>query len=171
MRSKGEGVLPQESYMVKLKVLEFAHVLKELEGKFDVFFGACTLRPETMYGQTNCYILPIGSYGVYQINNTDAFVITERSARNLSYQGYNSQEKKVKCLIMEIKGKDLIGTAISAPNSFYEKIYVLPMLTILMTKGTGIVTSVQVILLMIMLLIKIYKKKNLERNMELRKNG
>lgn len=29
-----------------------------------------------------------------------------------------------------------------APNSPYEKIYVLPLLTILMKKGTGVVTSV-----------------------------
>jgi len=26
---------------------------------------AATLRPETMYGQTNCWVLPDGQYGAY----------------------------------------------------------------------------------------------------------
>ena len=29
----------------------------------DVFLTAATLRPETMYGQTNCFVLPEGDYG------------------------------------------------------------------------------------------------------------
>jgi leucyl-tRNA synthetase len=36
----------------------------------------------------------------------------------------------------------LIGKALSAPLAKYEKVYALPMTTISMTKGTGIVTSV-----------------------------
>jgi leucyl-tRNA synthetase len=84
-RSKGEGVVPQEYFLVKLKVVKFPKALSELEGKFDVFFAACTLRPETMYGQTNCWILPTGTYGVYQINEKEAFVMTERSARSIYY--------------------------------------------------------------------------------------
>ena len=34
---------------------------EKLEGK-KVFLVAATLRPETMYGQTNCYLLPTGEY-------------------------------------------------------------------------------------------------------------
>jgi leucyl-tRNA synthetase len=52
------------------------------------------------------------------------------------------EENKVKCLIKEIKGKELLGTLIFAPNSVYENVYILPMLTISLLKGTGIVTSV-----------------------------
>jgi leucyl-tRNA synthetase len=37
---------------------------------------------------------------------------------------------------------DLIGLALSAPNCTYERIYTLPLLTISMGKGTGVVTSV-----------------------------
>lgn len=28
----------------------------------NVYLVAATLRPETMYGQTNCYLLPTGEY-------------------------------------------------------------------------------------------------------------
>jgi leucyl-tRNA synthetase len=42
----------------------------------------------------------------------------------------------------EFKGQDLIGTPLKSPRCLHERIYVLPLLTILMSKGTGIVTSV-----------------------------
>ena len=39
-------------------------------------------------------------------------------------------------------GKELIGCPVKAPLTNYEKVYTLPLLTISMTKGTGVVTSV-----------------------------
>lgn len=45
-------------------------------------------------------------------------------------------------VLQRCKGKDLIGTPLAAPNCAHKRIYVLPLLTILMTKGTGVVTSV-----------------------------
>lgn len=39
-------------------------------------------------------------------------------------------------------GQELIGKALKAPLTCYEKVYALPMTTITMNKGTGIVTSV-----------------------------
>jgi len=57
-RSEGEGVLPQEYTLIKIEIAEQNAVMKEkLDGK-RVFLVAATLRPETMYGQTNCYLLP-----------------------------------------------------------------------------------------------------------------
>ena len=47
---------------------------------------AATLRPETMYGQTNAWVLPEGKYGAFRGLNGEIYVLTERSARNLSYQ-------------------------------------------------------------------------------------
>lgn len=41
-----------------------------------------------------------------------------------------------------IKGKDVIGTAVNAPLCPYDYVYVMPMNTIKMDKGTGVVTSV-----------------------------
>lgn len=40
--------------------------LSALEGK-EVFLAPATLRPETMYGQTNCFVLPEGDYGAYEV--------------------------------------------------------------------------------------------------------
>ena len=48
---------------------------------------------------------------------------------------------KYPCL-SKVTGQQLIGIPLSAPLSNYEKVYALPMTTISMTKGTGIVTSV-----------------------------
>jgi leucyl-tRNA synthetase len=45
-------------------------------------------------------------------------------------------------LVAEVLGKDVIGMAIKAPLTSYEKLYVWPMLSINMEKGTGVVTSV-----------------------------
>jgi hypothetical protein len=44
--------------------------------------------------------------------------------------------------VLELMGQDLMGLPLSAPNCPHERIYVLPLLTILTNKGTGIVTSV-----------------------------
>lgn len=44
--------------------------------------------------------------------------------------------------ILELTGQDLIGLPVSSPNCPHERVYVLPLLTILTNKGTGIVTSV-----------------------------
>lgn len=46
--------------------------LSALEGR-DVFLTPATLRPETMYGQTNCFVLPDGDYGAYEVR-MEAFV-------------------------------------------------------------------------------------------------
>ena len=63
-RSKGEGVGPQEYVGIKLQLLDLPQPLKSFVGK-NVYLVAATLRPETMYGQTNCFVLPEGEYGVY----------------------------------------------------------------------------------------------------------
>lgn len=44
--------------------------------------------------------------------------------------------------LLELTGQDLMGLPLSAPNCPHDTIYVLPLLTILTNKGTGIVTSV-----------------------------
>ncbi|GBG67828.1 hypothetical protein CBR_g949 [Chara braunii] len=140
-RASGEGVQPQEYTLIKMKVNPpFTGKLAALEGK-NVYLAAATLRPETMYGQTNAWVLPDGDYGAFEINDDDVFVITKRAAMNLAFQGGSKVPGKPNCLL-ELKGKDLIGVALSSPLSVNPVIYALPMLTILTDKGTGIVTSV-----------------------------
>mmetsp|Transcript_6865 Transcript_6865/g.10038 ORF Transcript_6865/g.10038 Transcript_6865/m.10038 type:complete len:1039 (+) Transcript_6865:235-3351(+) len=143
-RSKGEGVKPKEYTIVKLKVQKpYVPTLEnvKLPDGAELYFAAATLRPETMYGQTNCWLAPEGKYGAYQINDKDVFVMTERSARNLAFQKYSPKEGEITCL-GEFEGKDLFGTALNAPFSAYESIYVLPMMNIDLSKTTGVVTSV-----------------------------
>ena len=62
----------QEQTLIKIEVqnpLEqeclkpHADVLKGMK----VILPAATLRPETMFGQTNCWILPEGEYSAYQV--------------------------------------------------------------------------------------------------------
>ena len=39
---------------------------------------AATLRPETMYGQTNCWALPEGDYGAFRGRNDEIYVMSAR---------------------------------------------------------------------------------------------
>jgi leucyl-tRNA synthetase len=141
-RSKGEGVGPQEYTLIKLELLDFPESLIPVRdsGK-KVYLVAATLRPETMYGQTNCFVLPTGKYGAYVINDDEVFVCSARSALNMSYQEVTPEAGKPEC-VAEVMGSELLGKAVKAPLAQYEKVYLLPLLTIKMNKGTGIVTSV-----------------------------
>eukprot|EP00898_Chlorokybus_atmophyticus_P008880 jgi/Chlat1/8994/Chrsp94S08281 len=140
-RASGEGAGPQEYVLVKMEVISpFTGKLEGLQGK-KVFLGAATLRPETMYGQTNAWALPEGDYGAFQTVDGDVLVTSHRAALNLSYQGYFKVEGRPDCLC-ELKGTDLLGLSLKSPLTSNDVIYVLPMLSILMDKGTGVVTSV-----------------------------
>ncbi|XP_048511037.1 leucine--tRNA ligase, cytoplasmic isoform X2 [Athalia rosae] len=140
-RSTGEGVGPQEYTLVKMKLLEpYPEPLKHAQGK-PIYLVAATLRPETMYGQTNCWVHPDMRYIAYSLANGDIFVSTERAARNMAYQGFTKTEGKVD-IIAELIGQDILGLPLHAPLTSNKVVYTLPMLTIKEDKGTGIVTSV-----------------------------
>ncbi|XP_066447350.1 leucine--tRNA ligase, cytoplasmic [Eleutherodactylus coqui] len=140
-RQTGEGVGPQEYTLIKMKVLEpYPPKLSGLKGR-NVFLVAATLRPETMFGQTNCWLRPDMPYIAFETVNGDIFVCTQRAARNMSYQGF-TKDNGVVPVVKELMGEDLLGAALSAPLTSYKVIYALPMLTIKEEKGTGIVTSV-----------------------------
>jgi leucyl-tRNA synthetase len=140
-RRTGEGVGPQEYTLIKMKAMEpFPPVLQPLTGR-PVYLVAATLRPETMYGQTNCWIHPDMHYVAYKLTSGDIFISTQRSALNLSCQGFTEEFGKVDSLFT-LKGQDIMGLRLKAPLTSYDVIYTLPMLTIKEDKGTGIVTSV-----------------------------
>lgn len=115
--------------------------MKEKFAGKNVYLTAATLRPETMYGQTNCFVLPEGEYGVFEMKNDEYFVCSERAAKNLAYQEITKEWGQYPNL-HTVKGTELIGLPLKAPHSQYDVVYALPMMTILMNKGTGIVTSV-----------------------------
>uniref|UniRef100_A0A8W4FBF5 leucine--tRNA ligase n=1 Tax=Sus scrofa TaxID=9823 RepID=A0A8W4FBF5_PIG len=137
----GKGVGPQEYTLIKLKVLEpYPCKLSGLKGK-NVFLVAATLRPETMFGQTNCWVHPEIKYIGFETVNGDIFICTPRAARNMSYQGF-TKDNGVVPVVKELMGEEILGASLSAPLTSYKVIYVLPMLTIKEDKGTGVVTSV-----------------------------
>lgn len=140
-RLSGEGVGPQEYTIIKMKVLEpFKGKLSTLSGK-DVFLVAATLRPETMYGQTNCYIRPDMQYIAFETVKKEIFICTSRAAQNMSYQGFTVEDGKYE-VVLELIGQDIMGIPLKAPLTSYSVIYTLPMLNIKEDKGTGVVTSV-----------------------------
>ncbi|KAI9015178.1 hypothetical protein BC832DRAFT_194924 [Gaertneriomyces semiglobifer] len=163
-RAAGEGVGVQEYTGIKLRVmmedlvstpdaerdqykgnavgkaLTTPEMLRAL-GDRKVYLVAGTLRPETMYGQTNCFVGVDITYGIYSVNDKEAWVCTERSARNMAYQKLFQEPGTVNKL-GELKGSDLIGIPLNAPLSSFEKVYTLPMDGVLPNKGTGVVTSV-----------------------------
>jgi leucyl-tRNA synthetase len=145
-RSSGEGVVPQEYTIVKLRVntpYPEGSALSQaaaLAGK-EVFLCPATLRPETMYGQTNCFVLPEGEYGAFEFKNGEVYIMSERAAKGLAHQDMAAEWGQTKCLA-SFTGAELLGLGLKAPNCVYETIYTLPLLTISMGKGTGVVTSV-----------------------------
>jgi leucyl-tRNA synthetase len=146
-RSEGEGVGPQEYTALKLKVKEWAPDAKAaIKGKIpegaDVFFVPATLRPETMYGQTCCFVGPKIEYGVFKVSEKEFYVITDRAARNMAFQGIFPENGKWE-KVVNILGSACVGTLVNAPLSFHkEGVRILPMESVLPTKGTGVVTSV-----------------------------
>nr|CAD7605045.1 unnamed protein product [Timema genevievae] len=138
-RSTGEGLGPQEYTLIKMRLQQpYPKKLSSVGGK-PVFLVAATLRPETMYGQTNCWVHPDITYIAFNTAQGDVFVSTRRAARNMVYQGFTSGELDI---VAELLGQDIMGLSLKAPLTFYDSIYTLPMLTIREDKGTGLVTSV-----------------------------
>ncbi|KAL9599799.1 MAG: hypothetical protein Q9219_003585 [cf. Caloplaca sp. 3 TL-2023] len=153
-RTEGEGVAPQEYTALKLKVKEWApEATKVLQDKIPntakVFFVPATLRPETMYGQTCCFVGPKIKYGVFKVSEGEYYVITKRAAWNMAFQGifFKNRDfpKDASELnpVAELMGAAVVGTLVNAPLSVHKDgIRILPMDSVSATKGTGVVTSV-----------------------------
>ncbi|KAK3055745.1 2-isopropylmalate synthase, partial [Coniosporium uncinatum] len=146
-RSSGEGVTVQEYTALKLKVVEWPEAAKsKISGKLpddaSVYFVPATLRPETMYGQTCCFIGPKVEYGIYQASDKEYFFISERAARNMAFQTiFKKKWGEYECAA-KLLGEDVVGTLVSAPLSVHKNVRILPMESVKPTKGTGVVTSV-----------------------------
>ena len=140
-RSSGEGVGPQEYTLIKMKLIgkppaKLAHV------KAPIYLVAATLRPETMYGQTNCWLHPDIKYIAFETKkNGEVWIATRRAARNMSYQEFTPVNGEVK-VVAELTGMEMMGLQLTAPLTSNKVIYTLPMLTIKEDKGTGVVTCV-----------------------------
>ena len=145
-RSAGEAVGVQEYLALKCKVQTWSEDAQQtLAGKLpptaNVFMVPATLRPETMYGQSNLFVAPAITYGIFQVSDHDFFLITDRAARNMAFQGI-FPKWGIYPKVAELKGSAIIGSLVYAPLSRCGNVYVVPMDTIKEAKGTGVVTSV-----------------------------
>ena len=80
-----------------------------LQGKGPVYFLTATLRGETFYGVVNAWVLPEGQYGAFRGVNNEIYIMSHRSALNLSHQDRMPVTGQPECL-MTLSGQDLIGT-------------------------------------------------------------
>lgn len=82
------------SQFLRKKIWIFDLFYSKLKGSH-IFLVAATLRPETMFGQTNVWIRPDMKYVAHRLASGEIFVSTMRAARNMCYQGFCKVEGKV----------------------------------------------------------------------------
>ena len=135
-RQSGEGVQPQQWTLIKLPIINENRSNDNI--KNDEILIAATLRPETMFGQTNCFVGRNVEYAkYYSARDQKTYICLPRVFDNLGHQTELDWQFKG-----TIKGADLVGTSVQAPLSRMDIVAVLPMDSISEKKGSGIVTSV-----------------------------
>jgi leucyl-tRNA synthetase len=100
----------------------------------DEFIIAATLRPETVYGQTNLWVDPNITYVKAKVGD-ETWIASKECAEKLKYQ-----KEKIE-IAGEIAGREMIGKYCTAPEINRELI-ILPSKFCDPKIGTGIVTSV-----------------------------
>jgi leucyl-tRNA synthetase len=120
-RSEGEGETAQEYFLMKFKF-------------GDSYLVAATLRPETIFGQTNFWVNPEVNYVKAKVGK-DNWIVSKECFDKLVLQN-----KDAKCLEY-VPGKSLIGKYCEAPL-IKRKIIILPAKFVDSNLGTGMVVSV-----------------------------
>jgi leucyl-tRNA synthetase len=100
----------------------------------DMYLMAATLRPETVFGQTNFWVNPNADYVKVRVGH-EVWVVSEDAHFKLTYQ-LDDIEK-----IASVKGSELIGLKCLAPM-VHREILTLPADFVDPEVGTGLVTSV-----------------------------
>src|SRR5438094_772279 len=121
-RLEGEGETPMEYTLLKFPLAD---------GRFLV---AATIRPETVFGQTNLWVDPDAEYVVARVGD-ERWILNDVAAKKLSEQG------KSVAVESRIHGAELLGKDVLAP-AIDRAIPILPSSFIDQGRGTGIVTSV-----------------------------
>ena len=119
--SKGGNAEKNEYTLLKFKIDDF-------------YLVAATLRPETIYGQTNLWINPEVKYIHVEVEGQD-WIMGKEAAEKLQYQ------KDDVLLKEDIDIKKLIGRKAKAPG-IEKEIIILPATFVNANVGTAIVTSV-----------------------------
>ncbi len=120
-RAQGEGETPQEFVIIKYKFE-------------DKFIAAATLRPETVFGDTNMWLGLETEYVIAKVGN-ERWIISSECSEKLKFQEKNIRVES------KIKGKDLIGKYCTAPMT-NKKLMILPSKFCDPNIATGIVRSV-----------------------------
>ncbi len=113
--------------------LEYTLLKFKVEG-MDAYLIAATLRPETVFGQTNFWVNPDVEYVIAKVDG-EKWIISEQAAMKLRYQGREVE------VLDRIKGSELIGKMAIAPM-IHRPIPILPSKFSDPNIGTGLVTSV-----------------------------
>ncbi len=124
--SKGGNAEKTEYTLLKFKMDDGSYLV------------AATLRPETIFGQTNLWMNPDAKYVQIQVGNkqqSEQWILSSECASKIIYQKEN--------IIIEsdINPKDLIGKSVLAPG-VNRTVPIFPATFCDPTIGTGIVTSV-----------------------------
>ncbi|HEY3422047.1 MAG TPA: leucine--tRNA ligase, partial [Methanocellaceae archaeon] len=120
-RLEGEGVTPEEIYLIKFKLGE-------------VFLPCGTYRPETSFGVTNLWLNPEVRYVRAKVNDEE-WIVSEDTIEKLVNQKY------LVTVLETIQGKDLIGkTVLNQVNG--HNVPILPATFVEPGRGTGVVMSV-----------------------------
>ncbi len=120
-RLEGEGVRPEEYYLIKFRL-------------GDAYIVAGTLRPETIYGVTNIWVNPEAKYVLADVDG-EKWIVSSDAAYKLQ-----NQLKRVEVL-EEFLGRDLVGKWAEAPL-VGRKVPILPAAFVDPTSITGVVYSV-----------------------------
>ena len=113
---------------------EFTLLKFKLPGEENTFIVAATLRPETVFGQTNLWIKPEAEYVTVKVDK-EKWVMSKEAADKLFYQKKNIS-------IVESKlGKEYVGKYVHAPG-IHREIIILPSRFVDISVASGIVTSV-----------------------------
>lgn len=120
-RLEGEGVQPVEFTLLKFPLA-------------DAFLVAATLRPETVYGQTNLWVDPDVAYVRARVDG-EPWIVNRLAAMKLGEQGHRVE------VLGEVRGRDLVGRDVLAPG-VEQMVPILPSKFLDQNRGTGIVTSV-----------------------------
>lgn len=121
-RLEGEGETPIEYTLLKFPLKDGRTLV------------AATIRPETVFGQTNLWVAPEVEYVVAQTGE-ERWILNESAVMKLREQGKNLT------IAGRVRGADLIGLDAVAP-AINRAIPILPSAFIDQGRGTGIVTSV-----------------------------